>query len=762
MSKHFRLLLSALAFPIFLQAQTFTATGGPIPDDGTLITFDMPVSGLPAQAMDTLNFGIESICLNMTHTWNSDLSLSLRAPDGTVIALFSGIGGDTDGFENTCLSGNATTSIFQAPYPFTGTFRPTGDMGQINNGQAPNGLWQLLILDTYAFADAGALLDWSITFGPQPCKPFPFESSDLPIVIVNTGGSPIPNEPKIDAQIRVLDNGPGQRNFLHQPNAAYTGPVGVELHGNSTQSFPKKSLRFETRDAAGEDLDVSLLGLPETSDFVLSANFSDKTLMRNPLAYELSRSIGQYAPRTRFCEVFVDNTYQGVYVLTEKIKRGKDRVDVAKLTGADTTGAALTGGYLVSIDWNTSPGWNSPFSQPNSPNIFTYFQHEYPKAADIHPAQRDYIRQYVDSFEVTLAGADFQEPQKGWRQFADEKSFLDFLFINEISRNVDGYRLSTYFHKNRDDKGGKIVMGPVWDFDLAFHNADYCENWQTAGWAYDINYVCQDAGVPFWWERLVQDTLFAQNLACRWQTLRASTLQTSSIFARVDSMAAVVDEGRQRNFQYWPILGIYVWPNPGALPDTYAGEVQKMKNWVTGRLNWLDDAFGQHLPQLNAGFTAAPTAPLVWQFEPAFQSDAYRYAWDFGDGISSTLASPQHTYAGPGTYTVRLEVSGPFGCSEVSQQTIQVTSTGTAAAAPSTLRLFPNPAHGMLTLTLPDDFSGKGVLRFANTLGETVLQFAIDATRQVHRLDIGALPAGIYHVELQGEGYRMARKLVVY
>jgi len=111
---------------------------------------------------------------------------------------------------------------------------------------------------------------------------------------------------------------------------------------------------------------------------------------------------------------------------------------------------------------------------------------------------------------------------------------------------------------------------------------------------------------------------------------------------------------------------------------------------------------------------------------------------------------------------VRLEVSGPFGRSDVSQQTIQVTSTGTEAATLSTLRLFPNPAHGMLTLTLPDDFSGKGEIHFANTLGETVLQFDLKSAQRTQKLDIGALPAGMYHVELQGEGYRSAGTLVVY
>ncbi|MCE7923680.1 MAG: PKD domain-containing protein [Haliscomenobacteraceae bacterium CHB4] len=753
-------IIALLTLSNFLNAQTFTATGGAIPDDGSIIVFSLTVSGLPA-TVDTQTFGLESVCLNAAHTWDSDLSVSLRSPDGKVIPLFSGIGGDLDGFVNTCLSGNAATSIYEAPYPFTGTFRPFGDMGVLNNGQDPNGTWQLVILDTYAYADAGILFDWSITFGAQPCKPFPFSSSDLPIIRISTGGQPIPNEPKIDAQMEVIDNGPGQRNYLSQTDYAFAGPIGVELHGNSTQGFPKKSLRLETRDSLGDDLDVSLLGLPESSDYVLSANFSDKTLMRNALAYDLSRRLGQYASRTRFCEVVVDNTYQGVYLLTEKIKRGKNHVDIPKLSEADTTGVALTGGYIVKIDWNSSPGWTSPFSQPNSPNIYTYFQHEYPQWDEMHPAQTGYIRRYVDSFEVALAGAEFQDALSGWRRFADEKSFLDFLYVNEMSRNVDGYRLSTYFHKQRDDKGGKLRMGPVWDFDLAWYNADYCNNWLTAGWAFDINYVCPDAGVPFWWERLMQDTLYTQNLACRWQSLRASTLRTDSIFGAIDSMAAVVQEAQARNFQYWPILGVYVWPNPGALPDTYAGEVQKMKNWIADRLDWLDFSFETFLPALDAGFSASPSGALDWQFTPAVANDAYTYAWDFDDGTTSAEMAPQHQFPGPGTYAVQLTVSTAYGCSSTTQQIIHIVNTGTDEVAAGALRVFPNPAAESVTLLLPEDFSPNVTVRLVNALGETASeQQHTGGGKQIH-LNIRDLPSGVYSVVVEGPEKRLPARVVV-
>lgn len=261
-----RFLYVALIFlSLKLSAQTFYGTGGNIPDDGNSVDFEVVVSGLP-NTMDTLNFGLESICFNINHAWVADLAVSIVAPDGTVLALFSSLGGDTDGFVNTCLSGNASSSIFQQWYPFTGTFKPFGDMGTVNNKSLnPNGVWKFHILDTYAFADTGELIDWNITFGNQPCKPFPFESSDLPILAINTGGQAIQNDPKIEAQMQLIDNGPGMRNFVNQTNFAFEGPIGIELRGFSSQGFPKKSYGIEVRDELGEDKEVSLLGLPETA-----------------------------------------------------------------------------------------------------------------------------------------------------------------------------------------------------------------------------------------------------------------------------------------------------------------------------------------------------------------------------------------------------------------------------------------------------------------------------------------------------------------
>lgn len=757
-----RLWLAALFAACSLSgfAQTFSGTGGIIPDDGTTVVFEIPVSALP-NSLDTTLLGLERVCINATHQWVADLSISLRAPDGTLIPLVSGVGGDTDGFVNTCLSNNADLSIFEVWYPFSGEFRPFGDLGQINNGQDPNGVWQLVILDTYAFADAGELLDWSLGFGPNPCKPFPFESSNLPIIKISTGGQTIVNEPKINATIEIIDNGPGQRNELAQTDYAYSGPIGIELRGNSSQGMPKKPFNFEIRDELGEDKEVDILNLPEGSDFALMANFSDKTLMRNALAYETFRQMGHYASRTRFCELVLDNTYQGVYILTEEIRRDKDRVDIAKLKPEDTSGVALTGGYVMRIDWNRSPGWNSQFAQPNSPNVYTYFQHTYPDWDELQPVQQDYIRSYVDSFEVALKSADFQDPDTGWRRFANEQTFVDYLILNELSKNVDGYRLSTYFYKNRDDQGGKLNMGPPWDYDLAWYNADYCDNFFTSGFAFDINYICGDAGVPFWWETLMADAQFRQNLACRWQSMRATVLEQSSLFGVMDSMANILEEAQARNFKKWPILGKYVWPNPGALPNTYIGELNKMKAWVSERIEWLDFTFSQHLPDLDASFTATPNSGLNWNFMTP-ETPGFTYLWSFGDGSFADQAQVQHQFSGSGTYTVSLQVSTPYGCINTTEQIIHIIGVGTNHAQDASgIQVFPNPADDKIFLVLPERLQGPCKLRLLDFLGRPVLEDLREQHTGQITLDLKFLPGGAYCLEIQTDMDRVLTQILI-
>lgn len=167
---------------------------------------------------------------------------------------------------------------------------------------------------------------------------------------------------------------------------------------------------------------------------------------------------------------------------------------------------------------------------------------------------------------------------------------MDFFLVNEISRNIDAYRLSTFFYKERGLADGKLYAGPLWDFNLAFGNADYCNGQSTEGWSYLFNTVCPDDYyfVPFWWDRFLQDSYFVNKLNCRWNKLRNEIFTDHYIDNFIDSIAQLLDEAKERNFEKWPILGQYVWPNP-YIGQTYQDEVTYMKNWISDRINWLDD-----------------------------------------------------------------------------------------------------------------------------------------------------------------------------
>lgn len=429
-----------------------------------------------------------------------------------------------------------------------------------------------------------------------------FTSSNLPIVIINTFGTAIPDEPKIPATMGIINRGAGLRNQTTDTFNDYNGRIGIEIRGSSSQSFPKKQYGIELKTDGGADRSASLLGMPPEEDWVLFGPYNDKSLMRDVLTYLLTRSLHHvYAPRARYCEVVINNEYQGVYAMIEKIKRDDNRVDIARLEPSDNAGVELTGGYILKIDkteGDSGPGFNSRISPFPNPRLQTItYQYEYPAFDEITNAQKTYIQNFIHAFEEALAGPNFTDRQTGYYRYLDVDSFVDYLIVNELTRNIDGYRISTFLYKHKDTDGGKLAMGPVWDFNLAFGNIDYCSGGNIAGFAYDFNSICSNDGwlVPFWWHRLLQDHSFRNRLGGRWESLRAGVLSTDRIHARIDSISTLLNESQQRNFQRWPVLGRYVWPNFYVGP-TYQSEVNWLKNWISMRVTWLDNNFPKFDP----------------------------------------------------------------------------------------------------------------------------------------------------------------------
>lgn len=573
-------------------SQTFTGSSGTIPDNGPVTSFPCLVNGLSPSAIDT-SFGVESVCININHNETGDLTIQLQAPDGTIIDLSVENGGNGNNYTGTCFTATATNPITGGNAPFNGDFISQGNLGNVNNGQNGNGTWNLLVQDNY-WTHSGSVVSWNITFGTSPAQPFLFLSSNLPIVVINTSGQLIPDDPKINAQMGIINNGPGIRNYMTDPFNDYNNNIGIEVRGSSSQMFPQKQYSIETRDTGNIEHDTLVLGMPSENAWILYAPYDDKTCLRNYLSYDIANKTGHYASRTVFCELVLNGEYKGIYVMMEKIKHDNNRVDIAKLLPADTTGDQLTGGYIIKIDKFTGSGgggWNSNYQTSAGKNV--YFQYEYPSDVDIMTQQSDYIQAYVDSFEYALNSPYFQT-DSGYQKYIDVNSFIDYFILNEASRNVDGYRLSTYLYKKKDSDGGKLFAGPAWDYNLGWWNADYCDGDLTTGWAYNFNNVCGgDANtVPFWWTRLLQDTSFTSALKCRWISLRQTILNTDTINNFVDSAALYLDEAKDRHFTVWPILGVYTWPNPSPIPTDYPGEIAALKGWIQQRLAWIDT----HLP----------------------------------------------------------------------------------------------------------------------------------------------------------------------
>ena len=407
-------------------------------------------------------------------------------------------------------------------------------------------------------------------------------TSNLPIVIIDTLGRWIPDEPKISARMWIIYNESGGRNALYSPHINFEAEIGIEVRGKTSQSFPKSQYGFEIRDSAGNDRDVSLLQLPAESDWVLNGPFSDKTLMRNYLAYEFSNRIGRYASRTKFVEVFLNERgdtriggehYVGVYLLIEKIKRGKERVNIQSLKPTQNAPSEITGGYILKIDKR------DPYDGYFYTRYGTRLIHVYPKGREISPAQKAWIQDYMNAFELALAGEDFKDPKRGYAKYIDTDAFIDHFILNELFKNTDGFRNSTYMYK---DRNAKLKMGPVWDFNLSMGNTVFYRGWETDNWLIDTN------PVPFWWSRLLADENFKRRLVERWKTLRKNELSTSKLLDEIDRTTVYLSEAQKRNFQRWRVLGRRILGNPYPGPPSYEQEVLQLKTWLQARLKWMD------------------------------------------------------------------------------------------------------------------------------------------------------------------------------
>lgn len=411
-------------------------------------------------------------------------------------------------------------------------------------------------------------------------------SSDLPIVVLMQHNLPITPGDKTPASMILIDRESDGRARLAGPATLHTR-IDADIRGSSSQTFPQKMYGVELRTEWNGNRDEDLLGMPADHNWIFYAPYGEKTLMRNVLAYQLSENMGHWAPRTRFVELFLhsgtgsvsQSHYAGVYVIVERIKPGEHRVDIDPMTPSDDTG-----GYIIRKDRIDSG--ESGF-RPVSNHQMAFYR---PSETELTLAQRNIIRDDVNRFENALYGSNYRDPSEGYAAYIETDSFIDHFLITEYLKEIDGYRLSTFLHK---DRGGKLVMGPVWDFNLTAGNADFVNGWIPTGWYHiDLQNNCYwDCGIRNWYTRLLTDPDFVEKMRYRWWELRRGAFSAEAINGMISSYAQEVAEAQVRHYQKWPILGVKTLFNYYVGP-TYDSEVTWMRDWLMSRMTWMDAQMG--------------------------------------------------------------------------------------------------------------------------------------------------------------------------
>ncbi len=467
---------------------------------------------------------------------------------------------------------------------------------------------RLLLLAMAMLALATTARAWGWWNYPPDNEDVNLTSTNLPIVWIDVDGQYIDRYERITAQMKIIYNGDGQLNYadtIAHPGQTidYEGYVAIRYRGSSSFSMSdKKPYSFRPLDKpleeGGTKKKVNILGMGKDNDWALLAPYADKSMMRDLLAFEVSRPWMEYTPQGRYCELFLDGTYYGVYILTETVSKGKHRIN---LSDPGLTGDSITGGYIMEVnridDEVTYTSKYHPVSKTGVRymNQYINFQYKSPDYEDLTQEQVSYITGRIDQMEQSLWN---YKPNNtpDYEQYLDVTNFIDYQLAMELGHNVDAYRLSGKFFKRRDSEDPRFKM-VVWDMNLAYGNSDYYEGWRTNTWMYQNNNTMNAEGdpqlIPFWWYKLNTSPEYTAALKTRWAQYRRANLRDDRIMATVDSLATVLTShgAEARNSQAWPRWGEHVWPNYYVAED-FQDEVGYLKEWLTERIAWMDGQLG--------------------------------------------------------------------------------------------------------------------------------------------------------------------------
>ncbi|RZJ67843.1 MAG: T9SS type A sorting domain-containing protein [Flavobacterium sp.] len=652
-----------------------------------------------------------------------------------------------------------------------------------------------------------------------------FTDSNLPIVIINTDIDPdtnqpseIVDDPRVLANMKIIKRPDGTRNYMtDQSNSAflnYDGRIDIEIRGSTSQSLDKKPYGLTTRLADNvSNNNVSLLGMPSENDWVLNSLAFDQSMLRDYLSYNLARLMGNYAPRTQYCEVVINGDYKGLYMLQEKIKADTNRVNVVKITTADTAVPNVTGGYITKADKTT--GGDPVAWYMDSYDGDTAFIHELPKPEDVTPLQNTYIHGQFNSLQ-TAAGLDNISISSGFPSLIDIPSFVDFMISSEYASNVDSYQFSTYFHK---DRAGKLRAGPIWDYNLTYGNdlGGMPGRSEFDVWQFDNG---DNTGAKFW-KDLFDNPTFKCYLSKRFHDLTqpGQPLRHNNIVTFIDQTVVLISEAEARDDQRWN--SVTNWPN----------QINYVKTWLLNRITWMTNNIGPYtncsptVPQLvinrinynpgtfgsfpvsndqefieikNAGSTTVTLTGIYF----SYLGISYNFPNNstLGAGQSAFIASNTATFqsrygfAAFGQFTrnlsnntqklvladawgnvidiVEYDDDAPWPNADGNGSYLQLTSTSldnalasswiatsSSLEAPqfsvSTVQLFPNPTNGFVNVSASSEISAINIFDISGRLVKTLA-----ANSSEIQIDLNGFTSGIYLLDIKSINGSSIQKVV--
>jgi len=404
-----------------------------------------------------------------------------------------------------------------------------------------------------------------------------YQVTNLPTLNIHVANNqePYDKEHQLESRMTLIyDNGAKLQDY----------PILTRLRGNASINFPKKPYRIKFNDDKKHHMlnDSELKAPAKAKKWTVINNYGDKTLMRNIIAFDISRRFGMaYTPWIQPVDVIVNGEYRGTYQLCDQIEVNKNRVNITEM---HTDSENITGGYLIESD---AYYYNEPLYYKSSrSNVYTY---KSPDADSITAAQRSYINSYISKAETKVYSTTYKNLETGFRSMYDLESWIKYLLTNELSGNPDA-TWSTYMYKDVDDP--QFHFGPVWDFDIAFDNDDreYPLSNRTE-WLYKtcVNTAGQMRNL---FTRILSDNAVVEDMKNMWIDARRNRgIDADTLCQVIDSMAAYINQSQELNFTRWNILNTRVHQNPIAR-GSYQAEVDALKSYIRTRVNWIDNKLG--------------------------------------------------------------------------------------------------------------------------------------------------------------------------